>query len=92
MNDFISYDDLKKVIDLLSPKPPNVEIWVNDHIPSGQAFKVVLKDIPISIITYLPRTDEIYLIGTEDFHSLKVSETLSNSGIPVFGPDGIKLC
>ena len=91
MNKTISCNDLKKALDLLGPKPPNVEVWVRDYIPSGQVLKVVLKDLPGSVPTYLPGTDVVYLIGTEDFRSIEISKTLQDYNLPVFAPGGSRL-
>ena len=92
MNKTISCDDLVTAINLLGPKSPNVEVWVRDYIPSKQTFKVILKNLPTPVYTYLPGTEVIYMIGTEDFCSIEVSETLHDMDIPVFAPGGKRLC
>ena len=86
----ITYNKLVNVLNRLPPRPPRIEVWIRDYLPSGQVLKVVLKDLPAliyALYTNLPGTEEIYLLSREDF-SMEMAEILRNAGIPVFGPGG----
>ena len=91
MDKTISCDDMVTAINLLGPRPAHVEVWVRDYIPSKQVLKVILKDLSVSVPTHLPRTEVIYMIGTEDFRSIEVSKALLDANIPVFAPGGKRL-
>ena len=85
-------ENLKELVDLLEEiRPPRVEVWVRDYIPSGKVFEIVLKDLPTLSYTNLPGTEVIYLMNTNDFSTIGISEILCTAGIPVFDPSGERL-
>jgi hypothetical protein len=89
MNTPLSYEKLVNVLSQLPPKPPIVEVWIIDYLPSGQVFKVILEDLPL-VEGFLLGTEEIYLLSRKDF-SMEMAEMLRGVNIPVFGPNGMRL-
>lgn len=93
MNTPLSYEKLVNALSQLPPRPPLAEVWISNHLPDGQVYKLMLKDLPsiYNFKGYAQGTEEIYLLNPNDY-SMELSQILRNIGIPVFTPSGEKLC